>query len=84
MDPVIGSPELTTGGWRCSICAALVPYDQTHICGGTAPASNIPFVTIPFVTAPTGWLCVKCGRCNAPFVTTCECGPNTAIKVGGV
>ena len=41
----------------------------------------------PFTTPPNlpphqlGWQCPKCGRGNAPWKPSCECGPNIAITI---
>lgn len=38
-----------------------------------------PLIDLPMTY---GWLCSKCGRSNAPWVATCQCGPIATITTG--
>lgn len=43
----------------------------------TSPGSNITITATPFVQ--TGWICPKCGRVFAPFVSECHYCNNPQI-----
>lgn len=64
--------DLSTSMVRCSKCGW--PNSET-----TAAPMGLTFYPEP-QPIPTGWLCPRCGKSNAPSVLVCSCQPGEVPK----
>lgn len=62
---------------RTECCCPAWGSPRCNDCPYTMPA----FRDQPALPPPQlGWQCPKCGRGNAPWVSSCQCGPNTTAS----
>lgn len=58
----------------CNLCGGYHDTDMTYCGGGSWGGVTAGVGSAPSYE-PTGWVCPRCEKVHAPFVTACDCDP---------
>lgn len=81
---MIGDPPVHA---QCDDCrTSTVGYCTKHTPGVFVSSANVRLAPWAFGswTAPTGWVCPKCGRCYSPTTTMCATCVGSSYTVTGI